>query len=273
MSGRNCRKCSRVSAALKKTKSTSDFILEAVTVHGNEYDYSKSNYAGSLDKIEIICKKHGSFYQLASSHLAGRGCDDCRGSKISASKLSNIDDFIKKANRIHGGLYDYSKSSYIGNKQNLIITCNLHGDFYQKPDHHLSGNGCQLCGMVKSGPGKTTIYLTYFRNLNLFKIGATNDIDVRLITLSREVGEEPILLNYKVFDKDHIVYLVEKNLLDHMRKAYVQCTDSFCGHTECFEVPSEKLHEAEKYIYDFMSSGNHLNKLTVPFEGGCNVSN
>lgn len=50
---------------------TDIFIREAKERHGNRYDYSKSVYKTAKDKLEIICKLHGSFYQPAYEHSKG----------------------------------------------------------------------------------------------------------------------------------------------------------------------------------------------------------
>lgn len=62
-----------------KTKSfdTNEFISRAKARHGDRFDYSKSVYNRSVDKVEIICKKHGSFMQKANNHLNGQGCPAC----------------------------------------------------------------------------------------------------------------------------------------------------------------------------------------------------
>lgn len=32
--------------------------------------------------IEIICRKHSSFWQKPNTHLIGKGCFECYGSKV-----------------------------------------------------------------------------------------------------------------------------------------------------------------------------------------------
>jgi hypothetical protein len=54
--------------------------------------------------------------------------------------------FIGKANNKHGSKYDYSYVSYINSKIKVKIVCLKHGEFEQKPNDHLTGNGCSLCG-------------------------------------------------------------------------------------------------------------------------------
>jgi len=58
--------------------------------------------------------------------------------------------FIERAIEVHGSKYGYSKVVYIGNREQVIIQCRYHGDFFtQRPTDHLNGSGCWLCGMKK----------------------------------------------------------------------------------------------------------------------------
>lgn len=64
-----------------KRLTNEELIEKFVRVHGNKYDYSKVNYITKNEKVEIICPKHGSFWQRPSSHAEGCGCPQCRSSK------------------------------------------------------------------------------------------------------------------------------------------------------------------------------------------------
>jgi rubrerythrin len=55
------------------------------------------------------------------------------------------EEWIKKAKKIHGNKYDYSKINYINNKIKVCIICPEHGEFWQTPNSHLSGRGCRKC--------------------------------------------------------------------------------------------------------------------------------
>lgn len=58
------------------------FIKQAHLVHLNKYDYSKSIYKSSKDKIIIICPIHGDFSQIPDAHInAKQGCPICKLSK------------------------------------------------------------------------------------------------------------------------------------------------------------------------------------------------
>ena len=121
---------------------TKDFIVKAIKVHGDKYDYSKVVYRGAKVKIIIICPIHGDFEQLPTNHLAGSGCSPCS----IKPKKQVIKDFIK----VHSSKYDYSKMNYKGAKYKIEIICPKHGKFYQAPTNHLQGQGCPECGEINS---------------------------------------------------------------------------------------------------------------------------
>ena len=61
---------------------TEEFIRRAKEVHGEKYDYSLTVYQGTYNKVDIICKKHGVFKQVAHDHLSGYGCPLCGQEKL-----------------------------------------------------------------------------------------------------------------------------------------------------------------------------------------------
>ena len=60
-------------------------------------------------------------------------------------KINNLQSFIDKANNIHKNKYDYSKSIYIKNKEDIIIICPMHGEWISTPNRHLAGGNCPKC--------------------------------------------------------------------------------------------------------------------------------
>lgn len=54
-------------------------------------------------------------------------------------------NFIEKAKTIHKDTYDYNNTNYINKRTKVTITCKIHGDFLQSPQHHLQGSGCKKC--------------------------------------------------------------------------------------------------------------------------------
>jgi hypothetical protein len=55
------------------------------------------------------------------------------------------EEFIEKARSIHGSLFDYSDTTYLGARDKLSILCQSHGKFSITPDSHLQGQGCGKC--------------------------------------------------------------------------------------------------------------------------------
>ena len=87
--GKGCTKCAYNVAKIKKTFTTEDFIIKSNEIHNNKYDYSKTIYTGSLNKLTITCPHHGDFEQTALGHMTkGRGCRRC--GFISTAKKSYL---------------------------------------------------------------------------------------------------------------------------------------------------------------------------------------
>lgn len=68
-----------------RNKTTNEFIYECKLIHGDLYDYSLTEYTKALNRITIICSKHGEFKQIANKHLMGAGCPNCKKSKGEAT--------------------------------------------------------------------------------------------------------------------------------------------------------------------------------------------
>lgn len=124
----------------------SSFLDKAKETHSDKYDYSLVEYNGYEKKINIVCKEHGVFEQTPHHHLDGQGCKLCGYIQNGKKRNLGIEQFIIKAKEIHGLKYDYSESEYVGTKIDIKIYCKECKEiFYQKPNYHLSGNGCPRC--------------------------------------------------------------------------------------------------------------------------------
>jgi very-short-patch-repair endonuclease len=55
------------------------------------------------------------------------------------------DKFIFKCKEKHGDKYDYSLVEYKNTRTKVKIVCLEHGEFYQLPKHHYTGQGCPRC--------------------------------------------------------------------------------------------------------------------------------
>ncbi len=117
-----------------------EFIAKAEKVFGDKYDYSKVAYRNTDTKVNVICPIHGEFLAIPHNFLHGHGCPACSGRQRITNEI-----FIARATKVHQGRYDYSKVEYKGRNNPVCIICPIHGEFWQKPNYHLKGNGCQKC--------------------------------------------------------------------------------------------------------------------------------
>ena len=115
----------------RKTKQ--EFIEEAQQVHGDRFDYSEVEYVNTHTPVKIMCGQCGLVFS----------CPKC--SKKKTHKIIDQEVFIARAKEVHGDKYDYSKTEYKDMHSKVHIICPRHGDFYQRAQSHILGNGCPLC--------------------------------------------------------------------------------------------------------------------------------
>ena len=199
-----------------KKLTTEQFIEKAKLIRGNIHIYDKVEYNGNKEKIEIICRKHGSFWQRPDNYLNKKtDCPKCSQLKREKSNTKNIEYFIKKLNdnkieftniinnrkielnckkhgsyvqniyntlngskcpkcaeinrhknckfittnifierskKMHGSKYNYDHVKFIDDTTKVRIICPKHGIFEQVPYSHMSGNGCPKCKSIISKP-------------------------------------------------------------------------------------------------------------------------
>lgn len=247
--GSICKKCAIIKQAAKQTLNIKEFVKKAKEVHKGNYDYSKTQYADSRERIKIICKKHGEFLQVASKHLRGKGCSECGKEKSTNSRTYTKAVFIEKAKKTHGNTYDYSKVRYSGHDTKVKILCHIHGCFRQTPCSHLNQkSGCPICGRNSAGyrksdfvgrckNSKAILYLiqVYGNNEKFYKLGITSNSIKRRYSA---VGDFPY--SYKIviesINLPASTWDLEKHLLKSYRQYKYVPKTRFKGYTECFNV-------------------------------------
>ena len=151
----NCKKCAFNNLSIMKTKTTEQFIEEAIEVHGDEhYDYSEVKYVNSALPVIIICNYHNyAFSQTPQSHLVGSNCPKC-----SKSYKKTKEEIIEESKKVHGpDKIDYSKMELINMGSPIHLICKVvdkngtpHGDFMALPVPHLLGRDCKKCSTQKT---------------------------------------------------------------------------------------------------------------------------
>lgn len=140
-----CIKCQHEKLSESNRSNTEEFIKRSKEVHGDQYDYSKTIYKRKSEKVLIICREHGEFYQRPDVHYNGAGCLLCGRKRHSDNIRFNTEDFIRISNKKHNNFYDYSKVEYNDSREDVLIICPVHGEFKQRASHHMSGSGCLQC--------------------------------------------------------------------------------------------------------------------------------
>ena len=87
-----CPKCGQESSSSSRCYSREEFIVLANKMHGDAYDYSLVDYKGIKERVLIICRKHGGFYQEANNHAQGEGCPSCTHQYSLPHK--NVEEFL-----------------------------------------------------------------------------------------------------------------------------------------------------------------------------------
>lgn len=154
--GTGCPLCAHEARVVRHkglTRTKESYIEEFHTIHNNHYSYdvwlSSGEPYNARTKIPVECPVHGIWMVQISCHKTGNGCPMCAADKRRNVKV----DVIDRANKQHGGQYDYSQwvSEYTTNTQVMDVTCPIHGEFQQTVDKHINqGTGCPACTKLTS---------------------------------------------------------------------------------------------------------------------------
>ena len=154
-SKRGCKGCNALNSRFAQ-----EFRKKAKAVHGDRYDYSQARYTKAIASVTIICPEHGPFDQQARHHLNGAGCPACAG-----CLALDTQEFIRRAQEVHGDRYDYSEVRYTTKDAPVRIICPEHGPFEQRAaDHYRRGSCCPNCAQLARNE-KQTYTLQQFKDM------------------------------------------------------------------------------------------------------------
>ena len=148
LSGQACPKCARLSTNNKQKMTKDEFIVKAKNVHGDKYIYDKVEYVNNHSKICITCPTHGDFLQTPNLHIVKKnGCKKCGIEARSENRRMTTEEFVARAQKINGSVYDYSKVEYVNSQTKVKIKCKIHGSWMTKAELHLRGSKCPKCAI------------------------------------------------------------------------------------------------------------------------------
>lgn len=128
--GAGCPECKKEKVSAKKKLGTEEFIKRSVDKHGNKYDYSLVEYKTLIDKVEIVCPDHGSYYQKPREHLRGHGCPICASTTVSAVSQKWLNSFGIDLLREHKINHEFGYYSVDGYDPNTNTVYEFYGDYW-----------------------------------------------------------------------------------------------------------------------------------------------
>ena len=167
ISAHGCRQCGQ---ERRRARPLSDFIEMFKSVHGDLYDYSLiKGWEGWHTALPIRCPRHPDdlFLQRPSVHYYKAGnCPKCAAEDRGKVSRSDTEEWIQKAQALHGNYYDYSQSKYTKERSDLVIICPKHGAFRQRAGHHLAGSGCGECHFENMEVDRAMPYAEFVQRAN-----------------------------------------------------------------------------------------------------------
>lgn len=221
--GSGCKKC----LGFGYTKE--EYIEQMNLIYGETYNYSKINYKFLSDKVEIICKIHGSFYKQMNRFLGGAGCPKCSG-----FGKSN-EDFISECVKIHGDKFDYSLTKYNKAQDCVDVVCKIHGTIKIKANSHLNGSGCGKC------------YGNYLKT-------------------SEEFVNNAIKVHGSKYDYSLVVYKGSKslvNLICPTHGIFKQIPNNHLNGTNCIKCTNKVSKPSNEWL-DSLNNSNIIPEYTLP---------
>lgn len=218
-------------------KTTKQFISESIELHGDKYNYDKTNYVNAKSKVIITCKEHGDFEQVANSHLMGSGCKKC--GDLYKDRVYEVryttEEFIEEAKSVWGSKYDYSLTEYVNARTKVKIIYD--GITYEQTPH-----------------GHLKYPVEGFLNQEIFLIKANrkwgSKYDYSLVEFISTKYPIKIIYNGEIFEQlpsNHLVYAPE---LRNTRT------------NDDFIKDSIEIHSG-KYTYDKTKYINSLTYVTI----------
>jgi hypothetical protein len=282
--GQGCPKCSG------RGLNTDEIIQLFKDKHGDEYDYSKVVFNKMHEKVCIICKEHGEFWQTPSKHLLGQGCPKCGINKRAEEKNIGQDEFIRRCKAIYGDDYIYNETEYDKMENKVKIICPKHGEFWQKPYDHLHGHGCPKCGLIESR-GETELYEYICSLIGKENVEHSNreilngyEIDIYIPRLKIGIEYNGLKWHSDKF-RDRNYHLMKTNLANEKDVKLIQLfEDEYIQHKDIVlskirrllhidkDTPSIMARKCNIKIIEKNNAKNFLDKNHIQGYKGCSVA-
>lgn len=165
--GYGCLKCGGCEKSNKE-----EFVKKCKSIYGNLYDYSKFIYITAKISGEIICKKHGKFFQTPNNHLRGTNCPKCK-KQVSRPETEFL-DYLKIPNTKENRQVHILRKKVDGYDPKTNTIYEFLGDYWHgNPEKFPSNN---IHPIVKISYGKL-----YNKTFDKFKMLKENGYNIKYI--------------------------------------------------------------------------------------------
>lgn len=240
-----CNTCSR------KTIDADEFIRRAREKFGDLYDYSKTEYTGSLNKVVITCRIHGDFSMRPFDHLRkgkpGK-CPKCSFIEGNQKKRFSIKEWEHRLLERTGGDVTIVSYDTVGYHNKVTLKCEIHGEFestFGYITHSLYV--CPECARVahrvqpnRANAELAKLYYVYIPEIDMYKLRVTTHSRSSSLSgfhyetiLEQEMPyDEAVQIEYELHrDLTHLRYQGKKKLIR-------------AGNTELYKVNIiEEIHK------------------------------
>jgi hypothetical protein len=165
--------------------------------------------------------------------------------------------FIQKAMHKHGDAYNYNNIIYKNSRTKICIICKKHGEFFQKPNNHLNGQGCPKCGTERS------IQKQSYSLENFIKLAKTCHGNKYDYSLTKYINSKS---KVKIICRKHGEFFQKPS--EHLsKKGCEKCgreklSNVFKDTLEVFITKSNEMHNF-KYDYTFVDYVNSKTKVKI----------
>ena len=142
-----CIECGKVKALEAKHSRASEHLAKLKEIHPNyEFPNYEANFKSVIDKCEVICPNHGTFFASTHHLKKGKGCRKCGIERVASARRWTKENLLDKLKaHIPNSIYTYHVETFTGYSEKMKITCPVHGDFWQTVTNHVQGKGCKKC--------------------------------------------------------------------------------------------------------------------------------
>lgn len=187
-----------------------------------------------LPRWVCSCKCGNTFTAYHDSLKAGVTVScGCVPPEFVDSEFNNQSEvFAFRAKEVHGEKYDYSLVDYKHSQKNVIIVCNKHGQFKQRPSNHLMGRGCSDCSTesrshdLESFVTKSKLLHSDVYDYSKVELVGSRELVTITCKLHGDFQQKP---NYHMSKRGGCPLCIKESILDRRKEEFIRTSKEVHG--------------------------------------------